>query len=119
MQYCLTWQKNTPLDLSQILDTRGRPVVFIGKGANVTIDAVTYKHPLIQKYLKCGLSARANSPITKEPTALKEMPIAITNTTPALKETPVTIKTFTAKHNPPKTVSPPKKLYRSKRIKRI
>ncbi|MGD9209166.1 MAG: hypothetical protein PVI90_00245 [Desulfobacteraceae bacterium] len=116
MQYCLTWQKNTPLDLSQILDTRGRPVVFIGKGANVTVDAITYKHPLIQKYLKCGLSARTNLPVTKEPPAVKETPITIINS-PIIEETPVTIKTFTAEHNPPKTVSPPKKLYRSKRIK--
>jgi len=54
-KYRLTWQGDGSLDLSQVLDDRGQPILLTEKGAGATVDAVTYQHPLVQHYLKSGL----------------------------------------------------------------
>lgn len=57
-KYRLTWKGDGSLDLSQVLDDRGQPIVLTEKGAGATVDAVTYKHPLVQHYLKSGLEGQ-------------------------------------------------------------
>jgi outer membrane biosynthesis protein TonB len=56
-KYRLTWKGDGSLDLSQVLDDRGQPIVLAEKGAGANVDAVTFKHPLVQHYLKAGLEA--------------------------------------------------------------
>lgn len=130
MKYRLIWQKNTPLDLSQILDDRGRPIVFIGKGAQVTVDAITYKHPLIQKYCGNGLdiniidpiplqdisridSPTATPPSLTTPTAELARIIYKKRNAPYLKDE--SVKDESIKDTSDNTIAPKK--YRSKRIK--
>lgn len=123
MKYRLIWQKSTPLDLSQILDDRGRPVVFIGKGANVTIDAITYKHPLVQKYCGNGLDIEVIDPIPLQDVSRINSPTAtpLSLTTPTSELARIIYK----KRNAPylkenisdKDTTPSKKYYRSKRTK--
>lgn len=68
-KYRLTWQGTGSLDLSQVLDDRGQPVVLPTKGAQATVNAATYMHPLVQHYLKSGLKAeKLGGPPTAAPT---------------------------------------------------
>lgn len=61
-KYCLEWQGDGSLDLSQVLDEHGVPVIFPRRGATAIVDARTFSHPHIQNYLKAGLKGTAVSP---------------------------------------------------------
>jgi hypothetical protein len=54
-KYRLEWQGVGSLDLSQILDEHGVPVIFPRPGAVAIVDARTFAHPHVQNYLKAGL----------------------------------------------------------------
>lgn len=56
-KYRLVWDGAGSLDLSQVLDERGVPVIFAKRGAAVIVDGLTFKHPLVQNYLTSGLKA--------------------------------------------------------------
>lgn len=127
MKYRLTWQKDTPLDLSQILDTRGRPVIFTGKNTSVIIDGITYTHPLIQKYCGKGINAEiidliplthstVYPPTLSSPTANLAHVVYKKINEPYLKGEPSN-KESSTKEIPNKAPSLTKKYYRSKRIK--
>jgi len=68
-KYSLTWQGDGSLDLSQVLDDRGVPIIFSAKGAIAVVDMQTYKHPHIQNYLRAGLVATPLGTPTPEPVA--------------------------------------------------
>lgn len=54
-KYRLTWQGTGALDLSQVLDVRGKPVLLTKPGDSVVVDRGTYGHPLVQRYVGSGL----------------------------------------------------------------
>jgi hypothetical protein len=56
-KYRLTWQGGGALDLSQVLDERGVPVLFTKPGDSVVVDGGTFGHPLVQRYVGSGLKA--------------------------------------------------------------
>jgi hypothetical protein len=56
-KYRLTWTGDGSLDLSQVPDDRGVPIVFTKKGAEAVVDEGSYRHPLVQRCLKSGLEA--------------------------------------------------------------
>jgi hypothetical protein len=45
------------LDLSQVLDDRGKPILLSGVGAATVVDEHTLKHPLVARYVGAGLAA--------------------------------------------------------------
>lgn len=56
-KYRLTWRGEGSLDLSQILDVRGIPILFAKKEAVIVVDEGTVRHPLIQQYVGTKLTA--------------------------------------------------------------
>jgi len=48
----LTWNGHGSLDLSQVLDVRGVPILFPKPGTAVVVDENTLRHPIVQRYLK-------------------------------------------------------------------
>jgi len=50
----LTWTGDGSLDLSQVLDDRGIPILFPKTGAEVIVNEGTLTHPFVQRYLKPG-----------------------------------------------------------------
>ena len=50
----LTWTGDGSLDLSQVLDDRGVPILFPKKNAEAVVTEGALKHPLVQRYLKPG-----------------------------------------------------------------
>lgn len=78
-KYRLTWQGDGSLDLSQVLDDRGVPIVLATRGAGATVDAVTFQHPLVQHYLKSGLEAAklgAPAPVAAPAATMTATPVA-------------------------------------------
>ena len=57
VKYRLTWRGTGALDLSQVLDECGMPVLFTRPGECVLVSAGTYRHPTIQGYVGHGLQA--------------------------------------------------------------
>lgn len=53
--YKLTRTGNGALDLSQVLDTSGNPIVFRRKGDACVVSALNATHPLVQRYNGHGL----------------------------------------------------------------
>jgi hypothetical protein len=45
------------LDLSQVLDDQGKPILLSKQGAEVVVDENTLKHPLVARYVGAGLHA--------------------------------------------------------------
>jgi len=57
VKYRLTWQGTGALDLSQVADEIGMPVLFTRPGDSVIVTAGTFQHPLVQNYIGNGLGA--------------------------------------------------------------
>ena len=55
----LTWTGDGSLDLTQVLDDRGIPILFPKKGADVIVRDGALTHPFIQRYLKPGAGLKA------------------------------------------------------------
>lgn len=45
------------LDLTQVLDDQGRPLLLRGKGAEVVVAEHALKHPLVARYIDAGIEA--------------------------------------------------------------
>lgn len=78
-KYRLEWQGDGSLDLSQVLDEHGIPVIFPRRGATAIVDARTFAHPHIQNYLGAGLKGTplghtSPSPIPPTPPSLPLAP---------------------------------------------
>jgi hypothetical protein len=72
VKYRLTWQGTGALDLSQVADETGMPVLFTRPGDSVIITAGTFQHPFVQSYLSNGLQAeRLGAVIEPASTPLK------------------------------------------------
>jgi len=54
-KYRLTWRGTGALDLSQVLDECGVPVLFTKPGDCVLLNAGTFRHPLVQSCVGHGL----------------------------------------------------------------
>lgn len=54
-KYRLTWRGTGALDLSQVLDECGVPVLFTKPGDSVLLNAGTFRHPLVQSCIGHGL----------------------------------------------------------------
>lgn len=96
-KYRLTWTGDGSLDLSQILDERGRPVVLTQKGAKAIVSAATYQHPLIRHYEKSGLKGEK----------LSETPKPIVPSVPLIDKPPQKIKRKYGAHPPSLDETPP------------
>jgi hypothetical protein len=78
----LTWTGDGSLDLSQVPDERGVPIVFTKPGDEAVVNEGSYRHPLVQRYLKSGLKAesldgavpQAPAPAPKAPAVPKTAP---------------------------------------------
>ena len=70
----LTWTGDGSLDLSQVLDERGIPILFPKTGAAVIVRESALKHPLVQRYLKPG--AGMTSEVVGEGPAVPAAPAA-------------------------------------------
>lgn len=78
----LTWTGDGSLDLSQVLDDRGVPIIFTKKGDEAVVNEGSYRHPLVQRCLKSGLTAtsldgaapQAPAPVKAAPAAPKAAP---------------------------------------------
>lgn len=70
----LTWTGDGSLDLSQVLDDRGIPILFPKTGAAVIVRESALKHPLVQRYLKPG--AGMKSEVVGEGPAVPAAPAA-------------------------------------------
>ena len=89
-KYRLTWTGDGSLDLSQVPDDRGVPIVFTKPGDTAVVNEGSYRHPLVQRYLKSGLKAdspdgavqQAPAPAPKAPAVPKTAP----EPTPPAKE---------------------------------
>lgn len=57
VKYRLTWQGTGALDLSQVADETGMPVLFTRPGDSIIVTAGTFQHPLVQNYIGNGLGA--------------------------------------------------------------
>lgn len=65
-KYRLTWTGDGSLDLSQVLDDRGVPIVLTKPGAEAVVTEGGYRHPLVQRCLKSGLKATPlDGPVTQ------------------------------------------------------
>jgi len=53
--YRLTWTGDGSLDLSAVLDVRGKPILFDKKGAQAVVDEISLKHPVVTRYGKAGM----------------------------------------------------------------
>lgn len=82
-KYCLTWQGDGSLDLSQVLDDGGVPIIFPTKGAAAVVDEQTYKHPHVQNYLRAGLVATQLGTPAPEPVAAPPPAVVAPKPTPA------------------------------------
>jgi len=72
VKYRLTWHGTGALDLSQVADETGMPVLFTRPGDSVIITAGTFQHPFVQSYLGSGLRAeRLGAIIEPAATSLK------------------------------------------------
>lgn len=95
-KYRLTWQGGGALDLSQVLDERGVPVLFTKTGDSVVVDGGTYQHPLVQRYVGNGLAAEeadtkaaaAPAPTPAPPPAAKPKPAPEPKTEPPPEPSP-------------------------------
>ena len=54
-KFRLTWRGTGALDLSQVLDECGVPVLFTKPGDSVLLNAGTFHHPLVQNCIGHGL----------------------------------------------------------------
>ena len=54
-KYRLTWRGTGALDLSQVLDECGVPVLFTKPGDSVLLNAGTFRHPLVQSCIGHGI----------------------------------------------------------------
>ncbi len=70
----LTWTGDGSLDLSQVLDDRGIPILFPKTGAAVIVRDNALKHPLVLRYLKPG--AGMKSEVVGEGPAVPAAPAA-------------------------------------------
>jgi len=85
-KYRLTWHGGGALDLSQVLDERGIPVLFTKPGDSVVVDGGTFKHPLIQRYTKQGIQAEE---VATKQQAARPAPVAVPAApVPAPQKTP-------------------------------
>lgn len=65
-KYRLTWTGDGSLDLSQVRDDQGIPIVLIKPGAETVVTEDGYRHPLVQRYLTRGLKATLlDGPVTQ------------------------------------------------------
>ena len=92
--YRLVWSGDGALDLSQILDTRGRPIVLSPRQRIVSIASDVLKSPYLQRYLatphlKAELLDGSVTPTVPPPTT-PPAPVVIAKATPVVSPEPVT-----------------------------
>jgi len=86
-KYRLIWERDGALDLSQVLDDRGKPILLTEKGAFVTVDAAALQHPVVKRYLGSGLkqeSLEGTPPVT--PASPAAAPTSVKATPPSAPE---------------------------------
>jgi hypothetical protein len=89
VKYRLTWQGAGALDLSQVTDDAGLPVLFAGPGSIVVVNDGTLRHPLVQNYLHDGLKAERLGPAIEAPPPPKTaMPLPPPLPPPSLPSSP-------------------------------
>lgn len=95
MLYRLTWNGTGSLDLPQILDLRGRPVLLTQKEPTCFVTEQTFGHPLLQAHLNAGLVVKEYG--TKKQPAIPKLsrekePITVPEESVSVKEKPVVVK---------------------------
>jgi len=101
--YRLTWSGTGVLDLSQVLDTRGRPIVLSAQQPVISIPESVLKNPYIQRYLGGDLTAELiDGPKPTEPASPPIITPAIAPVvTPVTAPVMVPIETLSVNDVPP------------------
>ena len=66
-KYRLTWRGSGALDLSQVTDDSGLPILFVKPGDHVLVNAGTFRHPLVQNYVNRGIDVEELGVVTAPP----------------------------------------------------
>jgi len=90
--YRLVWSGSGALDLSQVLDTRGRPIVLSPQQREVSVVGDVLKNPYLQRYLSTPqLKAELlDGPQQPTPSPAPQPPMLPPTTPPIVKAIPVT-----------------------------